>query len=343
MTQKWRAPAAIAVFLLMGACEQKAPVPAPVLAPQVPSPWREAENLALAASPEVETSIAALAAYLAPPKGTDEQKARAIFRWVTSHVNYDLEGYRSGVSEPSGADETLKKRSAVCEGYSNLFEALASKAGLECATIHGFAKGAGYHVGASFSGAPNHAWNAVRIEGRWRLVDCTWGAGALDESGKYVHAFEPFYYDTPPEQLIYTHWPYEARWQLAARVISQEEFERLPWLKPAFFKCGLSFPNGVPAAELGGPVMALAIGALQGAEVRSYLLRGDEKVFSEPLQGKRGDREIVVTALLPSAGDYVVRLYASCEGKHELLDWAADVAVNWNDNEGAKAAISPVP
>ncbi|MCI4397503.1 MAG: hypothetical protein JHC34_01560 [Acidobacteria bacterium] len=324
--------AAIAVILLMGACEQKAPVSAPVLAPQVPSPWREAESVALAPPPEVETSIAALAAYLAPPKETEEQKARAIFRWVTSHVNYDLEGYKSGVLESSGADETLKKRSAVCEGYSNLFEALASKAGLECVTIHGFAKGAGYHVGAVFSGAPNHAWNAVRIEGRWRLVDCTWGAGALDEAGKYVHAFEPFYYDTPPEQFIYTHWPYEARWQLAARAISQEEFERLPWLKPAFFKCGLSFPNGALAAKLGGPVISLAVGAPKGAEVRAYLLRGEGKVFSEPLPCKRGEREIVMTALLPSAGDYVVRLYASCEGRHELLDWAADVAVNWNDN-----------
>ncbi len=334
-----RALAVITAITLCSGCGgRKVPMPVPAQTPSISTEWLEAESLALAAPPEAETSIAALAAYLAPRELPEEEKARAIFRWVTAHVDYDLEGYKSGAFESSGADETLKRRSAVCEGYSSLFEALASRAGLECATIHGFAKGAGYHVGAAFTGAHNHAWNAVLLGGRWRLLDCTWGAGALDERGAYVHAFEPFYFDTPPDEFIYTHWPAEERWQLAKHPISREAFERLPWLKPCFFKCGLSLGPEFSAAKMTAPDARLFFGVPQGVDLRGYLIRGETKVFAEPLPLERGERGAVVEAVLPSPGAYAVRLYAGCSGQKLMLEWAADIDLCWNGEEGAAPA-----
>lgn len=49
-------------------------------------------------------------------------------------------------------------------------------------TVPGYSKGFGYQLGQSFSGEFDHAWNAVFLEGRWHLVDSTWGSGLVDSS-----------------------------------------------------------------------------------------------------------------------------------------------------------------
>lgn len=49
-------------------------------------------------------------------------------------------------------------------------------------TVPGYSKGFGYQTGQSFSGEFDHAWNAVYLEGRWHLVDSTWGSGLVDST-----------------------------------------------------------------------------------------------------------------------------------------------------------------
>ena len=56
-------------------------------------------------------------------------------------------------------------------------------ANLECISISGHAKGAGYYPGCfdphSLSSGPGaHAWSAVKLKGEWFLSDATWAAGA---------------------------------------------------------------------------------------------------------------------------------------------------------------------
>lgn len=53
-------------------------------------------------------------------------------------------------------------------------------AGVQCLTVPGYSKGFGYRTGQSFSGEFDHAWNAVYLEGRWHLLDSTWGSGLVD-------------------------------------------------------------------------------------------------------------------------------------------------------------------
>ena len=50
---------------------------------------------------------------------------------------------------------------------------------MQCVTVPGYSKGFGYQTGQSFSGEFDHAWNAVYREGRWHLVDSTWGSGLV--------------------------------------------------------------------------------------------------------------------------------------------------------------------
>ena len=55
----------------------------------------------------------------------------------------------------------------------------------------------------------SHAWNAVFINGSWRLLDCTWGAGSYDLDGNFIREINEHFFLTDPDELIYSHFPYD--------------------------------------------------------------------------------------------------------------------------------------
>ena len=54
---------------------------------------------------------------------------------------------------------------------------VSSFAGLPCVEIKGHSKSVGYEPGMKIKeDAFQNTWNAVLIDGDWRLVQCNWGA-----------------------------------------------------------------------------------------------------------------------------------------------------------------------
>lgn len=52
-----------------------------------------------------------------------------------------------------------------------------SYAGLHCVEVNGKSKSVGYEPGMKFENTGfRNTWNAVLIDGDWRLVQCNWGA-----------------------------------------------------------------------------------------------------------------------------------------------------------------------
>ena len=79
----------------------------------------------------------------------------------------------------------------------------------------------------------NHSWNTVFLDKDWYLIDCTWGAGHIDENGKFQQKFTEFYFLTNPSEFITSHFPYidkdmeeSPKWQLLKNPITLEEFEK---------------------------------------------------------------------------------------------------------------------
>jgi hypothetical protein len=137
------------------------------------------------------------------------------------------------------AEEVLQRRRSICDGYAALFERLAREAGLEAVSISGYAKAYGYVPGSHFD-RPNHTWNAIKIDGQWRLIDTTWGAGYV-RNGKYVKVLTETFFLPTPEQMIFTHLPVDDAWQLQSTPhLSKAQFEAMPAVEPAFFHLGIT-------------------------------------------------------------------------------------------------------
>ena len=253
------------------------------------------------------TSVRALTDYLVEPARNDRERAWVLFRWITTNIRYDRAGAAGGGADVR-PEAVLCRKEAVCAGYTDLFLAMAAEAGLEAVSVSGYAKGEGYEAGDRFSGPPSHSWNAVCIDGSWRLVDCTWGAGYVDETGQYVRWFEPYYFLTPPERLIYTHFPEDPRWQLLEVPVTLARYERLPYVKPPFFTYGLRLESDAACTvEVKGARTTLKVEAPPGVTLRPVLLRGTEKV-EVPEVVRRSDWNFI-TVTAPRAGTYTLRLY----------------------------------
>ena len=76
-------------------------------------------------SAKVASSVEELAAHLTEPFQATVDKHRAIFRWLTENIAYDIIGKRDGTAGDQGPSAVLSKRRSVCQGYADLWKALA--------------------------------------------------------------------------------------------------------------------------------------------------------------------------------------------------------------------------
>ena len=201
--------------------------------------------------PESEqTSVDAVARYLAARITDQRRLAKALHDYVVLRLRYDhataeLRGEERYTKRPSQqAVDVFVARTAVCEGYARLFAALATAAGLEAKYVTGYirdserrvdAEGTDDAVQSALEGY-RHAWNAVKIDGRWELVDTTWDdptSKAGDDN------YETTYLFTPPALFRYDHLPEEPAWQLVAVPLSAGEFARQPLMTPRSGKLGI--------------------------------------------------------------------------------------------------------
>ena len=125
---------------------------------------------------------------------SNKEKAKQIYKWIGKHVRYDY-GFRCW----SGYDALLKRKS-TCSGFSELYYFLCRKTGVPCHMVSGNTPGG------------SHAWNIIKIGGKWYQVDSCWYA--CDRQGsKYfghtkhfkVHTLAPEYkkYKYAAKKLAY--------------------------------------------------------------------------------------------------------------------------------------------
>jgi hypothetical protein len=164
-------------------------------------------------------SLDELAYNLTQPFTYETGKARAIFTWMHYNIRYDTQSFFAGTVKPATPESTLSSGLAVCDGYAGLFVDIAEKAGLQAYKVSGHGKGFGYRDLAPGEPVPklstNHAWNCVLMDGEWRLLDATWGAGVVNGSA-YEQRFDPSWFTSTPVEFARRHFPSDPTFQLIA-------------------------------------------------------------------------------------------------------------------------------
>jgi hypothetical protein len=188
------------------------------------------DQWALAATPADERSLAELSAYLAKGCKTDREKARAVYRWITDRIAYDAEWARDKKRVPLVQDpeSVLRKRKTDCVGYANLFVDLATRMKVKAVGISGYDKPRDHKPGQPVTST--HTWNGVQLEGKWYLIDATYGAGGMSEAG-FGKCFRGYYFCIDPEECILSHFPKDERWQLLEKPVSAREFAQWPCIE----------------------------------------------------------------------------------------------------------------
>ncbi|MEO1435136.1 MAG: transglutaminase domain-containing protein [Bacteroidota bacterium] len=198
------------------------------------------DKFARATSDRHGSTIQEIAAHLESACENDLEKARAIYVWLTKNIRYDDEAYNSGQSGAYKAREVFRVRKAVCEGFSNLYVAMGEAMDLEIEKVIGYSKGVSYVPGSRL-GDSDHAWNAIRINGKWRVFDATWGEGnGAFIDGKLVSKkdFNDYWFNVDPYEAIFNHYPEKEKFVFVEPAISLRDYEQLPYIRSAYFKLG---------------------------------------------------------------------------------------------------------
>lgn len=171
----------------------------------------------------------------------EEEKAWMLYCWITDNISYDTRALITGNGGDLQATTVFQTKKAICVGFSNLFKSIGEEMGLEILEIPGFSKGHDYKE-SSPTYKSNHIWNAVKINGKWKLVDATWGQGFLKEKdGRTINykQFSDFWFATEPYQFLFTHFPENPDYQFMEEPISNEVFRNTPRIEAGFFQRGL--------------------------------------------------------------------------------------------------------
>lgn len=174
---------------------------------------------------------------------TEKEQANFFYHWIGHNIVYDhqlLIDSNAGIVpdeafwEKQDSYHVYVNRKAVCAGYAELFKWFMNELDIEVKIITGHIRDyRNHYVELESDDNFRHAWNAVKLDGEWKLLDSTWGT-----SGE--SSVSEFYFDIKPELAIITHFPEDSRWQLLENPITLEEFNNSKFINPIWFQSGFS-------------------------------------------------------------------------------------------------------
>jgi len=192
----------------------------------------------------------------------DTSKVRAAFIWLTQNISYDLEKFYKPqktiefryFSEEERlqkiqnikdkiVDDAFLTKMGVCEEYAQSFKKLADLLGIEAEVIKGYIRSSAYDIGR-VPNTTNHAWNAVKNNGKWILLDATWAAGYLF-NGKWKKDYNEYFYHIDPKKIGRTHFADSRKWNVILNQNSLTDFYNQPIYSQGFLRKNLTLISPV--------------------------------------------------------------------------------------------------
>lgn len=171
---------------------------------------------------------------------SDYDKIKALHDFVATNFSFDMAAYSNNYPVYPYGMMTSKK--GVCQSYSGLFLMLLKKAGFETRLIIKGENGGSPQSNPNNTGWSNHAWNMVKLYGKWYHIDMTWD-DPITSSGRQKTDYTYFLKST---QYMWT----EHRWDVSAYPQSLENYTSAGSVssKPSASKPKASSATAVSAA-----------------------------------------------------------------------------------------------
>ncbi len=262
---------------------------------------------------------------------TDEEKLRAVYFWITENITYDCAAYHNESPRSANPDYVLKSHKAVCSGYAALLQFCCDEMKIPCKTIRGVARGGeeDFFINPD-SLKTNHSWNAVMLNGEWKLIDATWASGYADKAvTKFTKKRDEHYYFMSPAKLIYTHLPDETNWQLLKdSIVTQNAFCNQPLVMSGYFT------TEIESTEPFVLVLRKNIGDTIAFKFRTKAMLKDILVFSD-------DKPAInlSDSLLKKDSFYYYNYVVKHAGKYDLKIALSEAGNNNNSNNSDDHSI----
>lgn len=256
-------------------------------------------------------SVEELAPMLSQYAHTDLEKARIIYSWITHNISYDVAAlsdlFNNDIYPDVSTHAVLTNRTTICSGYAHLYQQLAEEMGLKSLIILGYAKGINYAVGED--NQVNHAWNGVEINGKWYLVDATWGAGIISNN-QFKLKFNPHYFATNPKQFIYSHFPENNRWQLLSQPYTRAEFDALVTVSNTLFEHDIELVSHKNRNISSDGNLNLTLKAPDNVVAIATLQSQDQTLPNNYIFVQKKNDQIKIKASFPTKGNYQLDIFA---------------------------------
>lgn len=201
--------------------------------------YKPIDEFVIKQGPLTTENVASIAMKLTATINDNEQKARAIFFWISNNIALDVKAIKINDERKSLPEDVIKERKATSLGFAKLFQEMSSLANIRCLVVDGFIKKSIDDLNNP-ADEINHSWNVVQLgqsPDKWYYVDAALASGTLDKKmSVFTKDFTSEYFFAERSLFNLDHYPDNDAWQLGTGPKSSKEFYGIPLIYNAAFK-----------------------------------------------------------------------------------------------------------
>ena len=189
--------------------------------------------------PATITAAALATGYICRPHRSDVQRLRALFTWCAERLVWDEE-----FDGQVDIRRVIQSRRGCSREVAILVMEMCGAIGIHCEIVRGHLKlpGEDLDLDVLHRGGDHH-WNAVLVDGEWRMLDCSLASPTNPHRSLYssmsMQIAEAWYFLAKPTEFCYTHIPLDDAQQKIVPPVSPDVLLALPAALPAYFRTGL--------------------------------------------------------------------------------------------------------
>ena len=176
--------------------------------------------------------------FVCRPYRSDVQRLRAIFTWVSEKIAWE-EDFESDID----TRRVIQTKRGCAEEVAVLVLEMCAAVGVQAEIVRGYLKTPGEVPELGIMPRPNHWWNAVAVDGEWRMMDCSLAAPSNPRRALYAgttpQMAESWWFLARPSEICWTHIPEQHHQQHMCPPVAFEVLLALPCACPPYFRNAL--------------------------------------------------------------------------------------------------------